>query len=160
MKPNGIKYRHEFRWAIRLSIMSALWLLVQYFTGLHHQNIEWHPLFGFLWYIFAFLILHFSLKQLKAEEGGSLEFWQGVQSVTLIAVMSVPLHLVLNIIYYSTMGSVFFESAVSHSVEMGWEVEEAGQYFTLSALLVRETLGLISSGFIISLLSSGFLKNK
>ncbi len=154
------KYRHELKWAIRLSIMSAIWLLVQYVSGLHSSLIEWHPIVGLSWYVFAFLVFHFSLKELKSAEGDTLDFWKGVQSVTMIAVMAVPLHLILNIVYFSTIGSVFFESAVAHFVEVGWDAEEAGYYFSLPAILFRETLGIISFGFIISLISSMFLKNK
>lgn len=140
--------------------MSTFWLVIQYFGGLHSHRIELHPLLGILWYVFAFVLLYFSLKQLRSKQDNEyLDFWQGVQSVTMVAVMSVPMHLILYTAYYSTLGSVFFESAITFSAQIGLPTDEAEQYFNLPALLVRETLGIISSGFIISLLSSMFLKS-
>lgn len=154
-----MKFQHEFNWAIILTGVSAAWLLVQYATGLHSTHIHLHPLYGMLWYVLAFTVIFFSIKNLRHQSpDGKLFFWEGVQSGTLVAGISIPMHLIIYAIYYSTIGSVFFESAIAYSLELEMERSEAEMFFTLSGLLIRETLSIIASGFIISLLSSVFLK--
>lgn len=154
-----MKYKHEFNWALKLTAVSALWLALQYFTGLHSTHIHLHPLLGMLWYIFALIVIFLSIKNLRDQSlEGELYFWSGVQSGTMVAVISLPMHLVLYLLYYSTVGSIFFESAISYSLELGIDREEVEAFFNLPVLLIRETMGIIASGFIISLLSSVFLK--
>lgn len=153
-----MKYRHEFHWGLALTAVSAAWLLIQYFTGLHSTHIELHPIWGNLWIVFCFLTLYFSLKNLREKNNnGFLSFWEGVQSGTLVAVISIPMHLILYILYYSTIGSVFFDSAIALSDKLGMPKEEAEMFFSLPSLLFRETISILAAGFILSLIASMFL---
>lgn len=160
-KRTKIKYRHEFRWAVILTAFSAIWLLLANVTGLHDQRVDLYLSLEGLWMGPAALIFFLSIKSLRDNENeGELSFWQGVQSGTLVAVIAVPMDIALNLLYFLTIGAGFFDAAITYSLELGMDLGELDLFYSLPALLFRETTGIIAFGFIISLLVSMFLKSK
>jgi hypothetical protein len=156
-----MKFKHEFHWALVLTLTSACWLLIAWFSGLHSHRIDLHMLLGNMWVVPAAVVIWFSIKTLRDKvNDGYLSYWNGVQSGTLVAAIALPMHLILYSLYYLTIGSVFFDSAIAFSLEIGMDPVDAGVFFSLPSLLIRETFSIIAAGFIISLFVSMFLKKQ
>ncbi|TVR88766.1 MAG: DUF4199 domain-containing protein [Saprospirales bacterium] len=156
-----MKFKHEFHWALYLTLASAVWLLIANFSGLHSDWIEIHLLTGDLWFVPALPVIWMSVKKLRdGENEGLLSFWQGVQSGTLVVVMALPLILILHVIYYYTLGDMYFDLAIVLSVDRGMDPTEAQMYFNLPVQLIRKTFSIVAAGFILSMFVSMFLKKQ
>ncbi|TVR77466.1 MAG: DUF4199 domain-containing protein [Saprospirales bacterium] len=158
---HNLKYKHEFRWAVVLTAFSGLWLFLAYLLGFLDKRIDLYLSLQSLWLIPASLIFYWAIKNLRdGQNKGELSFWQGVQSGTLIAVIAIPMHILLNLLFFYTLGAGFFEAAIQYSIELGMDPRELEVFYSFPALLFRETTGLIAFGFIISLFLSMFLKRE
>ncbi|RRO24108.1 DUF4199 domain-containing protein [Flavobacteriaceae bacterium 14752] len=149
------KIKTEFKWTIIFIIMSLLWIYLEKITGLHHEYIEYQPIYTNIYAIPAILIYVLALKEKKQK------FYNGVMSYKNAFISGLILTLMISLLSpLSTYASVeyispgFFNNAIEKSVELEMMTKpEALDYFNtqnymLQSLMFAPVFGIVTTAIV------------
>jgi len=149
------KIKTEFKWTIIFILMSMLWIYLEKVTGLHHEYIEYHPIYTNLYAIPAILIYVFALREKKQK------FFNGKMTYKNAFISGLILTLMISLLSpLSTYASVeyispdFFTNAIEKSVELEMMTRpEALDYFNtqnymLQSLMFGPVFGIVTTAIV------------
>ena len=159
----------ELRWGAIIGIAGFIWLYIEFALGFHGERIMYHPIFTNAFYPFAFVMYFIAIRQ-KRESifKGSLNFWDGIKTGTIIALIVAVIAPVGQYFFHVFLGSDFFINAREYSkqiyIENGSTEEEAIEaakiYFNLRNYMWGSSFDAVFAGGLSSLICSAILSRK
>lgn len=154
------KYRIEFKWALRFSMMMLLWMMLERILGWHEEHIDKQPIYTNLVAIPAIAVYVFALlDKRKTDFGGVMTYQQGFMSGLAISVIVMILSPVTQILTTYVITPHYFTNAITHAVQSGAMTQEAAEsYFNLKSYMIQGIVGAPVMGIITSAAVALFVK--
>lgn len=155
------KFNIELKFGGVIGLLTILWLLGEYSTGLHHK---YHDLF-LLITNFVFIIpivgiyLGISSKR-KNYYDQQLTFGQGVLTGIIISIIYALIAGIGQYLYHTVINPAHFDLMIEKSREHGVSAEEAAQYFNTNNYTMNVVISYFAVGLLASLIHSAILKRK
>lgn len=152
--------KSEIRSGIALGLVFFLWLLLEYFLGLHTTNIDYHPLVSWLFIVIVGVGINWALKAKRDRYfGGKITFFQAFKTglfITLVMTIVSPL---MHFFYTVMVNPMYFDTMLAHSQQMIEElnVDEVSKAKMLTRAMNENTLLYTMGNTAIVLFVSGFV---
>lgn len=156
------KFSIEIKWGILFSIVSVVWMILEFTFGLHDKYISKHAIYSNLFAFIAIGIFYLALKNKKQQfYNGKMTWQQGFVSGILITVMIALLSPLTQYICYTYISPNFFKNYINFVIEnKSMNTESAELYFNLKNFILSGISMSLSMGVITSAVVSLFLKTK
>lgn len=155
------KFKIEIKFGLVIGLLTVIWLLGEYSTGLHHDH---HDLFllvtNFVFVIpLAGLYLGISSKR-KNDYDQYLSLGQGFITGSMISTIYAFIAGIGQFLYHTIINPHYFDLMITRSQEHGVSAEEATQYFNTTNYTISVVISYFVVGLLASLLYSVILKRK
>ena len=161
--------------SLRFGIISTMILLASFIFSIffwNKENFDYQvaEITGFATIFLAMSVVFFGIRFYRDQENaGRLAFWEGVKVGLAISILPMLAFAIFNFIFFEVWGDDFLEMSIAHFKEQ-MSAQEFAEYqsqwttdsFLTSSLFQAVFMGLHIPvvGFIISLISSFFLKKE
>lgn len=162
-------YKTELQFGLLTGLFSFLWLLGEYFLGLHSKYIDYQPVITNFALIIPIIIFPLGIKaKRKLDYNGHITFWQALQAGMVMSVIWGALSVMGVFIYYKTINPGWYDFVIAHYKAVGpsrgmnaKEAEEyAKMYFSMKSYMSQALFGSIAAGGFISLIAARLLRTK
>ena len=152
--------RIEIRYAALISIVTLLWLVVEYWVGLHDRYIRFHPYVTLLALAIPVVCTILAVKEKINVADGELNFRQVFMTGFFIALFSAVFSIPCQLIFQKLINPGFCQTMIRYSVQraatLGIDVikakSQAEMYFNLTSYLTQCFFGTLFFGTIIALI--------
>ncbi len=155
------KFKTEVKFGLVIGLLTIIWLLGEYSTGLHHKHHDLFLIVTNFVYIIPLTGIYMGISdKRKNYYNHSLTFGQGVLTGLIISVIYSLIAGIGQYCYHVIINPGYFDLMIAKSQEHGVSKEEAAKYFntynyTMSVVVADFVVGLFAS-----LLHSAILKRK
>lgn len=155
--------RTEVKYGLIFSLVSLIWICLEFLLGLHSTHIEKHVVVTKFFSFPAVIIMVQNIMNKKKELGGKITFGQAFQSgfvMTLIVAFLAP---VVYYLFFTLINPDYFESFRNYAVAKNLATaEQAASDFNMKSYLVQSFISAIVMGVLSTAIISFFasLKNK
>lgn len=156
------KFKIEFKWAVIISIIFLAWMTLEKQLGYHDEKIKWQMFFTML-IIFPNFILYFLAVRDKKQNyyNGQMSWKQGFISGVVVSFIVVIFSPFTQFITHEFITPNYFDKLIALSVQSKrLTLEEAKNYFNLSAYIWQSISGGLSFGVVIGAIVAYILKTK
>jgi hypothetical protein len=148
-------FKIEIKWAIIAFVAMLLWMVLEKITGLHDQNIKYHPYLTMIGIIPTILCYIYMFKEKKYQfYNGSITFVQGLKCGLISTAFATLLAPIGQWIISYIISPNYFTNAIKASVEYGYykTTEQAAQHFNFENYLKGSTFGTVIMGAILTVI--------
>ena len=158
-KRKSLILRYQFISGIIIGVLTVLWLLLEYVSGLHDKH---HEIF-FIVTHFVFLIpavgIYLSLSKIrKRYYGGSLTLKQGFLAGLFISIVYSAVAGLGQYLYHIYVNPEYFDAMITQSETMGVKREDAQGFFNSTSYVTSVIISYFFVGVILSLVMGLILK--
>lgn len=151
--------RIEIRFAVLISLLMLLWLMLEYIAGLHDRFIQYHPAITLLALTIPVGCSYLAIKEKAIQLGGTITFKQAFITGFFIAVFAAVLSVPTQFMFHKLVNPDFFQTMIDYSSARAASLhmnvlkakEEATMYFNLPSYIVQCFFSTLFFGVIISL---------
>lgn len=156
------KFKIEFKWAVIMSIIFLAWMTLEEQLGFHDEKIKWQMFFTMLIIFPNFLMYYLALNDKKKNfYNGEMNWKQGFISGVIISFIVVLFSPITQFITHEFITPNYFDKLITLSVESKrLTLEEAKNYFNLTAYIWQSISGGLSFGIVIGAIVAYILKTK
>ncbi len=156
------KFKIEFKWSLIISFIFLAWMTLEKQLGFHDEKIKWQIAFTLLILFPNFLLYYLALVDKKNNYYNGVMIWrQGFISGVVISFFIVILSPITQFITHEFITPLYFEKMISLSVESKrMTLEQAQNYFNLTAYIWQSISGGLSFGVVIGAIIAYLLKPK
>ncbi|HWR94750.1 MAG TPA: DUF4199 domain-containing protein [Flavobacterium sp.] len=156
------KFSIEIKWGILFSIVSIVWMIIEFTFGLHDKNINKHGIYSNLFAFVAIGIYYLAIRNKKIQYYNGIMSWQeGFISGMIISVIVALLSPLTQYICYTFISPNFFKNYIQFVIEnKSMTKENAELYFNLKNFIISGLSFTLSIGVITSALIALILKSK
>ena len=149
----------EIRFAVLISLLMLLWLMLEYLVGLHDQYIQYHPAVTLFALIIPVGCSYLAVKEKTIQLGGAITFKQAFITGFFIAVFAAVLTVPTQFMFHNLVNPDFFQIMIDYACARAASLhmnvpkakEEATMYFNLPSYIVQCFFSTLFFGVIISL---------
>ncbi|SMO82473.1 DUF4199 domain-containing protein [Solitalea koreensis] len=159
----------EIRWGLIISVLSFIWLCLEYGLGLHTRHLNMLPYVTVFSLLIPVICLWLAIKEKRnIVNRGSITFAGAFKTGAIISVIAAVLSLLSILLYFKVINPNFTSFMVEHmkaaALKNGTNVLEAEvqarRYFGLSNYLLQSFLSTLLIGLAISLIIAASIKKK
>lgn len=156
------KFAIEIKWAIISIIIFLAWMTLEKQLGFHDEKLKWQMVFTLLILFPTFLIYYLALRDKKKNYYQNNMNWkQGFVSSIVISFVVAIFSPISQFITHEFITPDYFEKMISLSVESKrMTLEQAQNYFNLSAYIWESISGGISMGVVIGAIVAYLIRTK
>lgn len=156
------KFAIEIKWAIISIIIFLAWMTLEKQLGFHDEKLKWQMVFTLLILFPTFLIYYLALRDKKKNYYQNNMNWkQGFISSIVISFVVAIFSPISQFITHEFITPDYFEKMISLSVESKrMTLEQAQNYFNLSAYIWESISGGISMGVVIGAIVAYLIRTK
>ena len=156
------KFAIEIKWAIISIIIFLAWMTLEKQLGFHDEKLKWQMVFTLLILIPTFIIYFLALRDKKKNYYQNKMNWkQGFISSIVISFVVAIFSPISQFITHEFITPDYFEKMISLSVESKrMTLEQAQNYFNLSAYIWQSISGGISMGVVIGAIVAYLIRTK
>ncbi len=156
------KFKIEFKWSLIISFIFLAWMTLEKQLGFHDEKIKWQIAFTLLILFPNILLYYLALVDKKNNYYNGVMIWrQGFISGVVISFFIVILSPITQFITHEFITPLYFEKMISLSVESKrMTLEQAQNYFNLTAYIWQSISGGLSFGVVIGAIIAYLLKPK
>lgn len=156
------KFAIEIKWAIISIIIFLAWMTLEKQLGFHDEKLKWQMVFTLLILFPTFLIYYLALRDKKKNYYQNNMNWkQGFISSIVISFVVAIFSPISQFITHEFITPDYFEKMISLSVESKrMTLEQAQNYFNLSAYIWQSISGGISMGVVIGAIVAYLIRTK
>lgn len=156
------KFAIEIKWAIISIIIFLAWMTLEKQLGFHDEKLKWQMVFTLLILFPTFLIYYLALRDKKKNYYQNNMNWkQGFVSSIVISFVVAIFSPISQFITHEFITPDYFEKMISLSVESKrMTLEQAQNYFNLSAYIWQSISGGISMGVVIGAIVAYLIRTK
>lgn len=156
------KFKIEFKWAVIMSIIFLAWMTLEKQLGFHDEKIKWQIFFTMLIIFPNFLLYYLALSDKKKNYyNGEMSWKQGFISGVVVSFIVVIFSPITQFITHEFITPNYFDKLITLSVESKrLTLEEAKNYFNLTAYIWQSISGGLSFGIVIGAIVAYILKTK
>lgn len=153
----------EVKYALIFSLVSFVWIVLEFLFGLHTTHIEKHVIVTKFFSFPAVIIMMQNIMNKRKKLGGKITFGQAFQSgfiMTLIVAFLTPL---VYYVFFTLINPGYFEAFRNYAVAQNLATaDQAASDFNLKSYLVQSFISAIVMGVLSTAIISFFasLKNK
>ena len=163
-------FRTEIKYGIITGIGICLWILAEYFLGLHTNKMEIGEITIYFAIIIPLITICLGIKEKRDKANkGNISIYNGIKTGLMISLISTVILAIFLIIYFNYINPEYTEMGVAYhktkmirrgksSVEIELETEKIRAMLGYVNQFLFGTLGIIGSGFIISVVAALVLK--
>ena len=170
-KANWSFEKSEIKYAVIISVLGFVWLLLEYAVGLHDKYVDYHPFISMFGIIIPIIGIRMAIKNKKDSNNGKMTYAEGFKSGSFISVLSGVMAPVGLLIYTRIINPNWFDFMVKYSTRRALEaglkgdqltqsITYAQNYFNERSYVLQTCFGTIVSGILISAIVSLVLKTK
>ncbi|UGS24678.1 DUF4199 domain-containing protein [Flavobacterium channae] len=156
------KFTIEFKWAIISIIIFLAWMTLEKQLGFHDEKLKWQMVFSLLIIFPTFIVYFLALWDKKRNYYQNNMNWkQGFISSIVISFMVAIFSPITQFITHEFITPLYFEKMISLSVESKrMTLEQAQNYFNLTAYIWQSISGGISMGVVIGAIVAYLIRTK
>lgn len=156
------KFTIEFKWAIISIIIFLAWMTLEKQLGFHDEKLKWQMVFSLLIILPTFIVYYLALWDKKRNYYQNNMNWkQGFISSIVISFMVAIFSPITQFITHEFITPDYFEKMISLSVESKrMTLEQAQNYFNLTAYIWQSISGGISMGVVIGAIVAYLIRTK
>lgn len=156
------KFKIEFKWAVIMSIIFLAWMTLEKQLGFHDEKIKWQIAFTMLIILPNFLLYYLALSDKKKNYYNGVMNWrQGFISGVVLSFIFVFFSPITQFITHEFISPNYFDKLIAYSVESKkLTLEDAQNYFNLTAYIWQSISGGLSFGVVIGAIIAYILKPK
>lgn len=163
-------FKTEIKYGIITGLFICGWQLIEYSLGFHTDKMHIGEYTTYFVIIIPFFTLYMGIKEKRDRiNGGHISIGQGIRTGLMISLIATVIVAAYLLIYFNTINPNFFEISIAYhkgkmisrgktSEDIAAEMGRLKYMFSLVNQFLFGTLGLVTSGFIISLAFSMLLK--
>lgn len=149
----------EIRFAVLISLLMLLWLILEYVVGLHDRFIQYHPAITLFALVIPVACSYLAIKEKTIQLSGAITFKQAFETGFFIAVFAAVLTVPTQFMFHKLVNPDFFRTMIDYScaraaslhMDVPKAKEEATMYFNLPSYIVQCFFSTLFFGVIISL---------
>lgn len=161
-------FRTEIKYALLISLLTLLWLAMEYMLGLQDTYIQFHWYCSLLAIAIPILCIQRAIEEKRQTQDGHITFKQalltGFMTTFFAAVLSAP----IQVIFHQLINPYFFETMMTYTLSRAQHLhlninearQEAELYFNLTSYIIQSGFGTLFLGTIIALFWSGRMKTE
>ncbi len=157
----------EIRYAVLISLLTLLWLSVEFMVGLHDVYIAYHMYTNWLALLIPVVCIRMALNEKADQQNGKLSFKQGFGSGFMVAFFAAVLAVLVQFVFHKLINPDYFDTmiqvAVNHAEnakQNGMRArEEAALYYNLTSYIIQSGLLMLVFGTIVAAISAWFARN-
>lgn len=141
----------EIKWALIFSAMTLIWMLLEKWSGLHGQYIDYHMYLTNLFAIPAIWVMILAIKdKKKSDYQGQMTYKQGMIFGIILSVMIAVFSPLTQWIISYVISPEFFPNVIKRSVELGYykTTAEAESYFNYKNYAIQSSIASLIMGII------------
>jgi hypothetical protein len=159
--------RIEIRYAVLISLLTLLWLSVEFMVGLQDVYAPYYPIAYWLsLVVIPAVAMRMAINEKEEQLNGHITFKQAFGSGFLIAFFAAVLAIPVQVIFHKLINPDFFDTMISYAVIHAENLkqnaiearEEAGLYFNLTTSIIQSGLGMLLAGTIIAAISARLVR--
>jgi len=163
-------FKTEIKYGIITGLFICGWQLIEYSLGFHTDKMHIGEYTTYFVIIIPFITLYMGIKEKRDRiNGGHISIGHGIRTGLMISLIATIIMAVFLIVYYNLINPDFFEIGIAYqkeklmvrgrtSEEIALEMGNLKSMFSFVNRFLFGTLGIVTSGFIISIAVSMFLK--
>ncbi|MGJ8666549.1 MAG: DUF4199 domain-containing protein [Patiriisocius sp.] len=153
-------FKIEIKWAIIITIMSLVWMLLEKTLGWHDENIADHYWLTFLFIPFLILMYVLVMREKRRRVHHRRMTWlQGFLTGLAVAVLVALLSPLGQYITHNYITPEYFENVRNYSVTNDlMTIKEANDYFSITNYIWQAAIGSLVGGAVISAIVALFLR--
>lgn len=159
--------RIEIRYAVLISLLTLLWLSVEFMVGLHDVYITYHAFTNWLALLIPVVCIRMALSEKADQLDGRLSYKQAFASGFLVAFFAAVLAVPVQIVFHKLINPDYFDTmikvAVNHAENAKHNAmrarEEAALYYNLTSYIIQSGLLMLVFGTIVAAISAWFARN-
>lgn len=160
--------RIEIRYAVLISLLTLLWLSIEFMVGLQDVYAPYYPVAYWLSLIvIPAIAIRMGVNEKSDYLDSRITFKQAFSSGFLIAFFAAVLTIPVQLIFHKLINPDFFDTMISYAVVHAENLkqnaiearEEAGLYFNLTTSIIQSGLGMLVSGTIIALITARLMRS-
>lgn len=155
--------RIEIKWAIIFSIMGLLWMVLEKWSGLHGEYIDYHLYLTNLFAIPAIIVMVMALQDKKKHDyGGQMSYMQGLVSGIILSAFIALISPLTQWITSFVISPEYFPNVIKRSVELGYykSTAEAEAQFNYPNYAIQGAIGAFVMGTITTAIAMIFIRSK
>ena len=157
----------EIRYAVLISLLTLLWLSVEFMVGLHDVYIAYHMYTNWLALLIPVVCIRMALNEKADQQNGRLSFKQGFGSGFMVAFFAAVLAVPVQVIFHKLINPDYFDTMIQVAVNHAENVkqngmrarEEAALYYNLTSYIIQSGLLMLVFGTIVAAISAWFARN-
>ena|SRR2546428_4851193 len=159
----------EIRWGIIISVLSFIWLCLEYGLGLHTRHLDMLPYVTIFSILIPIACLWFAIKQKRnIVNRGSITFGDAFKTGAIISLIAAVFSLLSILLYFKVINPNFTSFMIEHmkadAAKNGTNILEAEtnarHYFSLSNYMIQSFFSTLLIGVVISLIIAASIKKK
>ncbi len=156
---NISKFSREIKYGLIIGVLTVLWLLIEFITGLHDKYIDLFLIVTNFVFLIPIVGIYLGIRnKRKYTNNNFLSFWK---CFTVGLIISVVYSLVAGFgqfLYHQFINPEYFELMIDKSFNNGIDREQAQRFFNTSNYVLSVTFSYLIGGIIISLVVSLLIK--
>jgi hypothetical protein len=161
----------EIKSGVAISVACFLWLLLEFFLGLHTTRIDLYPLFTWMVIIIPITGLYWTIKSKRDRfYKGKINFIQSLKTGIMVTGVSSVITPLLSWLYVSVVNPFYFSTMITHRKQMidelnlssleekSVKINEAFQYYNTSTYLMQSFLTMLVLGLVLSLIIAALVR--
>ncbi len=151
----------ELKWGVIFSVMSLVWLTLEYLVGLHGKFIAWQAILTNLVAIPSVIIMVLAILEKRRVLGGTISFKQAFLCGLGVSVVVAALSPLTTFIFHKIINPDYFTNIIRYSVENGKAtLAQAESFFNLQSYMLQGVLAALIIGAITSLVIAAMIKKE
>lgn len=151
----------EIKWGLIFSLISLLWIILEFMVGLHDRHIAWHPILTNLFFFPAVVMMYLAIREKRGTLGGRISFQQAFLCGLGVSVVVAVLSPLIQYLFHRFINPHYFAKAIEYTVSSGKATAElAHQLFNLQSYMLQASLGALVAGVLTSLVLAAFMRSK
>ncbi|POY38942.1 hypothetical protein C3K47_00110 [Solitalea longa] len=161
--------RTEFKWALVISLLNFIWLLLEYAVGLHDRYLSVLPYVTLFSIIIPVVFIRKALVEKRENEYlKNISFWQSMLSGSFITVVCSVISVFSMMIYFKLINPQFTDFMVEYvakkAADNGENIAQASErariYFSMKSYMQKAFGGTMLIGLLVTLFWSILIKRK
>lgn len=151
----------EIKWGLIFSLVSLLWLILEFMAGWHDRHIAWHPILTNLFIVPAVTMMYLAVREKRRTRGGRINFQEAFLCGLGVSVIVAILSPLAQYLFHRFINPHYFEKAIEYTVSSGKATAElAHQLFNLQSYMLQASLGALVAGVLTSLVLAALMRDK
>lgn len=153
--------RVEIKWGLIFSAVSLIWVVAEYWSGLHDRYIAHQAVLTNLFFFPAVLMMYLAVREKRALLGGRIGFTEALLCGIGVSVIVAILSPAIQYVFSRWINPRFFEEMIEYAVSTGrLPLELARQHFNLKQYMLMSSMGAIGAGGMTSLVLALLMRTR